>query len=191
MSEPELADALSVSRPTLNRWINGKNLPHMAIRESVLSALAVPFPSLPPTAPDIIDKLTIAQNRLMAEAEEAPILTEHVLHAGMYSRTITMQPNTVLVGALIKVPTIVITVGHAKVLVGKEWADVDGYRVLPAQAGRKQLFVSIGALIITMIFPTSAKTVSEAEAEFTDECELLLSRRHPDLNTVINTGEQV
>ncbi len=127
----------------------------------------------------------------MAEAEECAILTEHVLHAGMYSRTITMQPNTVLVGALIKVPTIVITVGHAKVLVGKDWADVDGYRVLPAQAGRKQLFVSIGPLIITMIFPTSAKTASEAEAEFTDECELLLSRRYPDLNTVINTGEQV
>jgi len=32
MSEKQIADALSVSRPTFNRWINGKTLPHVAMR---------------------------------------------------------------------------------------------------------------------------------------------------------------
>ena len=151
-----------------------------------MSALAIPFPCLPPTAPDIIEKLTLAQTKLL-EREQVAILTEHVIHAGIYSRTITMPPNTVLIGAHIKRPTIVITVGSAKVLVGKDWADVDGYQVLPASAGRKQIFISRGPFVITMIFPTSAKTVSEAEAEFTDEHELLLS--HTQENAVVITGE--
>jgi|SRR5882757_5541488 len=37
MSEQEIADALSVSRPTVNRWINGKNLPYNAMRKPVVS----------------------------------------------------------------------------------------------------------------------------------------------------------
>jgi transcriptional regulator with XRE-family HTH domain len=32
LSEKQIADALSVSRPTFNRWINGKSLPHIAMR---------------------------------------------------------------------------------------------------------------------------------------------------------------
>ncbi len=35
MSDGELADALSVSRPTVNRWINGKNLPYNALRKAI------------------------------------------------------------------------------------------------------------------------------------------------------------
>jgi hypothetical protein len=124
----------------------------------------------------------------MLETEQVPIVTDHVLHAGMYSRTITMPPYTPLVGALIKIPTLVITVGDGCVYVDGEWKIVRGYRVIPGCKGRKQAFFSIGPLIITMIFPTSAKTVQEAEEEFTDEHELLLSRRQ-DLNTVTTTGE--
>lgn len=32
MSESQIADALSISRPTFNRWINGRSLPHIAMR---------------------------------------------------------------------------------------------------------------------------------------------------------------
>lgn len=37
MSDREIADALMVSRPTVNRWSNGKNLPHRAVRRSILN----------------------------------------------------------------------------------------------------------------------------------------------------------
>ena len=107
----------------------------------------------------------------------------------MYSRTIIMPPETPLIGALIKIPTLVITVGSGKVFVNGKWQDVNGYQVIPGCAGRKQAFFSIGPLIITMVFPTKARTVEEAEAEFTDEAHLLLSRRQDEMNTVTITGE--
>jgi hypothetical protein len=152
-----------------------------------MSALAVQYPALPPTALDVLEKLNAAQD-ICLRHEQVPIKTDHMIHAGMYSRTITMPPHTILIGTLIKIPTLVITIGQAKVLVGKDWADVDGYQVLPASSGRKQIFVSIGPFIVTMLFPTKAKTVEEAENEFTDETEILLSRRQ-DMNTVVITGE--
>lgn len=127
------------------------------------------------------------QGALLA-TEQVDIPTDHVIHGGMYLRTITMPPGTVLMGALVKIPTTVITVGAAKVYVGGVWREVTGYNVLPARARRKQIFVSIGALIVTMMFPTKARTVEEAEREFTDEHELLLSHRQ-DLNSVRITGE--
>lgn len=153
-----------------------------------MSALAIPYPSLPATESEVLEKLATVQGKML-QLEQVPIRTDHVLHAGMYSRTITLPPNTVLVGALIKLPTLVITVGSAKVLVGKDWADVDGFQVLPASANRKQVFVSKGAFIVTMVFPTSAKTVEEAEKEFTDEWQLLLSHRQEEMNSVVVTGE--
>jgi len=152
-----------------------------------LSAISVAVPLVPPTAPEFIRKLCEVQLVEM-EKEQLPIYTEHVIHAGMYSRTVTMPPNSRLIGALIKIPTMVIVVGCASVLVGAEKVEIQGYAVLPASAGRKQVFESKGPVIITMIFPTKARTIEEAEMEFTSECELLLSRRQ-DLNSVIITEE--
>lgn len=37
MSDREVADVLMVSRPTINRWSNGKNLPHRRVRKSVFT----------------------------------------------------------------------------------------------------------------------------------------------------------
>jgi len=37
INDQQLADALSVSRPTINRWINGRNLPYLAMRKPVIT----------------------------------------------------------------------------------------------------------------------------------------------------------
>ena len=138
---------------------------------------------------EVIEYLTSAQNEMLKE-EQVPIFTEHVLHGGMYARTITMPPWTRLIGAYIKVPTIVVTVGEGLVSVGMKARWVRGYQVIAGSAKRKQAFVTLGQpLVITAMFPTQAKTVAEAEAEFTDEAELLLSRRQ-DLNKITITEEQ-
>lgn len=153
-----------------------------------MTALLVEYPALSATTPEVIELLNKAQYLCM-KREQVPIKTDHVIHAGMYARTITMPAETVLIGTLIKIPTTVITVGSARVLVGRDWADVDGYQVLPGSANRKQIFVSRTAFIVTMIFPTSAQTVEEAEKEFTDEYEILLSRKQEEMNSVLITGE--
>lgn len=145
--------------------------------------------ALPPTAPEVVEELELYQHEMMRGAEETPIFTEHLLHGGLYARTITLPPYTRLIGALMQVPTTVITVGEGLVSVGRDMQPVRGYKVIPGRAGRKQVFVTLGGpLIITMLFPTKAKTVEEAEAELTREAHLLLSRRQ-ELNSVTITGE--
>jgi DNA-binding transcriptional regulator YiaG len=36
MSDSEIANSLSISRPTLNRWINGRTAPHLAVKKAAV-----------------------------------------------------------------------------------------------------------------------------------------------------------
>jgi hypothetical protein len=118
---------------------------------------------------------------------QVPIATHHVLHGGLYARTITIPAGVVLTGALIKIPTLLIVSGHVAVTVGEKTVELAGYNVLPASAGRKQAYLALSDTEITMVFPTSAMTVEEAEDEFTNEAYLLFSRSGE--NMVVITGE--
>jgi len=151
---------------------------------STLSTLS----TLPAPSPEALAKVYIAEERILQQ-EQAPLRTEHVLHAGLYARTVRMPAGIVGVGALIKRATLLIANGDALAFVGEGWAEITGYNVLPASSGRKQIFVTRGPLELTMIFPTQAKTVAEAEEEFTDETEMLMSRADDSGDTVIITGE--
>ena len=51
-----------------------------------------------------------------------------------------------------------------------------GTHIFRASAGRRQIFVAYEDTTISMSFATRAKTLLEAEAEFTDETDLLMSR---------------
>jgi hypothetical protein len=90
-------------------------------------------------------------------------------------------------GVLITIPTVLIVSGHATLFIGGEDVELKGYAVIPASAGRKQAVYAHADTLFTMLFPTAARTVEEAEREFTDEPERLASRRAP--NHVTNTGE--
>jgi len=37
MTDLQIADALSVSRPTVSRWMHGKNLPHIGLRKPIFN----------------------------------------------------------------------------------------------------------------------------------------------------------
>ena len=39
LSLTQLADRCTVSRPTVERWLMGKNLPHQVIRKAIVSCL--------------------------------------------------------------------------------------------------------------------------------------------------------
>ena len=121
------------------------------------------------------------------ELPQKAIATKHLFHAGTYARTITIARNTMLTGALIKRATVVILSGDVIVYLGDESIRLQGYNVLPASAGRKQAYLALADTTITMLFATNAKTVEEAEQEFTDEYDSLLS--HSCENEVVITGE--
>jgi hypothetical protein len=132
------------------------------------------------------DKLTRIQNEIL-EKPQIEVNTEHIIHGGMYVRTIRLAPEVVLVGALVKVSTVLIVNGKTEVFTGESWIELDGYHVIPARAGRKQIFVTREETSITMIFRTDAKTVEQAEEEFTSEAEALMSRKNEN-DTVLVTG---
>lgn len=116
--------------------------------------------------------------------------TNHVLHAGMYARTLITPPYTLITGALIKIPTILITHGEITAYVGDGNVRLHGYNVLPASAGRRQAVFSHDTdAYYTMIFPTTHKTVEDAEKQFTDEYNLLASHRDEKFNYTVVTGE--
>lgn len=116
--------------------------------------------------------------------------TNHILHAGMYARTLSTPPFTIITGALIKIPTILITYGDITAYVGHGTVRVSGYNVLPAGANRRQAVFSHDTNAhYTMIFPSSAKTVEEAERQFTDEYDLLASHKDEKYNSALITGE--
>lgn len=130
--------------------------------------------------------------RLESLARELPqvrIVTRHVIHGGMYARTVCVPANVMITGALVKLPTLLIVDGDAVVHLDGESARLTGHCVLPASAGRKQAFVALADTHITMLFPTAARSVAQAEREFTDEVDLLASRLDPETNHVIITGE--
>jgi hypothetical protein len=112
-----------------------------------------------------------------AALPQIEVQTDHVLHAGVYTRTLHVPAESVVVGALVKIPTTLIVIGHTRVFTGEEWIELNGYCVIEGQAGRKQIVVTQGPTIFAMIFRTDAKTIAEAEEEFTDEAEHLISRK--------------
>lgn len=143
---------------------------------------------LPPTSEDVLAGVNRIQDAIL-QVPQVEIATEHVIHGGMYVRTIRLDAGVVLVGALIKVPTVLIISGSTRVFTGVGWIELEGYHVIPAGAGRKQIFVTRTETVITMAFRTDAKTVEQAEEEFTGEAEKLMSR-HSDKDTVTITGDK-
>jgi hypothetical protein len=135
----------------------------------------------------LLEKLMSVQDELL-KCPQIDIQTEHIIHGGMYTRTIRLDAGIVLVGALVKVPTVLIVSGKTKVFTGDGWIELEGYHIIPARAGRKQIFVTQEPTSITMIFRTDAKTVEQAEEEFTSEAEALMSRKN-DNDTITITEE--
>lgn len=142
---------------------------------------------LPAMSKAAVDKARALEGE-MVKLPQADIQTLHLLHAGLYQRTIKIPAGVSLTGALIKRSTSLVVSGHCLVYIGDECLRLHGYHIVPASAHRKQAFVAVSDTYLTMSFATQATTVEQAEEEFTDEVEMLMSRRS-DLNTIMITGE--
>ena len=148
------------------------------------------YTKLAPSSPEAIDKVRRFADMLL-QLPQIPFVTEHLLHAGLYTRTVRLPPDTAIAAVLIKVPTVLITVGWGKIYTGDEVIDVEGYSVLPGSAGRKCACVTASEFAVSMIFQTTAKTVEEAEKQFTDEHDLLVPLSKTDEHIILITGEQL
>lgn len=78
-----------------------------------------------------------------------------------------------LTGAEITRATLLIFSGHAVVTMGDSVRELDGYHVLPAEAGRKQAFLALADTDLTMLLQPTPATSRTAEGQFTTEPERL------------------
>lgn len=152
------------------------------------SALAITGNRIPVMNEDDINHVCRLEDFILS-LPQVEIDVYHTIHGGMYARTIVVPAGIVLTGVVIDLATILIVSGHTKVFIGEDVIEIEGYHVIPAGAHRKQAVATISNTCFTMLFPTQAKTVKEAEDEFTKESERLASRLNPDLNHITITGE--
>jgi hypothetical protein len=156
-----------------------------------MSDLAIPLPTiaaLVPPSPATLDKLAQALEIIKAQPQ-VPLATEHLFHGGMYARTIRLIPGEWMIGSRIKLPTVLIVHGNCTVLLGDETVNLSGYNIIPGCAGRQQLFLAHSPVEMTLIFPTSAVTVEEAENEVFADADQLMSRTDASRDTITITGQ--
>jgi hypothetical protein len=145
--------------------------------------------SIPAMSNTAIDKVNRFHDELI-KRPQGTVHTNHILHGGTYVRTIWMAAGFVMTSALIKIPTTLIVQGDVAIFVGEDNPlELSGYNVLPASAGRKVVIVSRSDAYLTMLFPTDVGTLAEAEAQFTDEADLLMSSHDGSANDILITGE--
>lgn len=101
---------------------------------------------------------------------ECPMRTSHFLFAGMYVRTLFVPAGIVFTGARVNPETVMVVSGDVKLSVGDgSVRTLIGYNVLRCASKRKQLFEALTDASITIMYPSKARTLAEAEREFTDE----------------------
>ena len=130
-----------------------------------------------------IDKVR-QYEELVLSCPQTKIPTHHLLHAGMYSRSIMIPAGHTLTGVLMKISTILILSGDFVLFAGDKAVKLTGYNVLAGEPNRKQAGVAITDTWATMLFPTNAKTIEEAENQFTDEGNILWSRYEGAVNHI-------
>ena len=140
--------------------------------------------TIPAMNEDTLASVRLIESELM-ERPQVPVHTHHVLHGGVYTRSMNMPKGCVLTGALIKIPTTLIISGCVSIATGDDTLQFEGYSVVPALAGRKQVMYANEDSHLTMLFPTAAETVKDAEIEFTDEYTMLGSHKANGDTTVI------
>lgn len=151
-----------------------------------MNGIATLSPGINAMSPQAIANVEALEKNIQ-NCPQVAISTHHVLHGGMYVRTILIPAGVVLTGALVKVATTLIITGDIEVSRGDSSKRCTGVAILAASANRKQAFVAYEDTTVTMVFPTKAKTIEEAETEFTDDAHKLMSRRYQ--NIVVITGE--
>ena len=149
--------------------------------QTITAALVPPTPAMIAQLDEI--------NKLILSCPQIELATEHLFHGGMYARTIRLKPETVIMGSLLKLATVLIIHGDCSVLIGDQRVELTGYNVIPGCAGRKQFFWTHGPVEMTMIYPTALGTVEEAEDEVFAESDQLMSRRDGSGDTIVVTGE--
>lgn len=174
-------------RSDLVQCADGEPVREIAVDADALRMQPLGISAIPSVSAEVLAWIREVEGR-SRQFEQLQVITRHILHAGMYARTVELPAMGIFTNVLIKIPTLIVVSGYCYMLAGGQWAKFAGYNVFPAMAGRKQICITKEPTSVTMLFPTHAKTVEEAERQFTDEIADLLSSKQPECNSEVITG---
>lgn len=140
-----------------------------------MSSFLAKSSALPPCDGSALEALQQLEDEI-ASRPQITLPVEHHLHAGVYSRTVFIPKGIVACGVIINRPTQLIMSGHCRLTTGDKVVELEGFHVLDGEGHRKQIAYALEDTYFTMLFATNAKTVEEAETEFTDEADRLQTR---------------
>ena len=103
--------------------------------------------------------------------------TSHVIHGGMYARTVLIPAGTTMTGAMTNADNICVVCGDITVTTDDGPMRLIGFHVLPAKAGSKRVGVAHADTYWTALFVTDKSDIQDIEAQLTDEPDRLLTRR--------------
>jgi hypothetical protein len=124
-----------------------------------------------------------ALERELALFPQVDLSTTHLVHGGMYARTIFIPAGVALTGALTEMDNICVLYGDITVTTDEGPRRLTGFHVLPAKAGAKRAGVTHAETWWTTIIPTELTDISAIEEAMTTEADRLQSR-NPALGNV-------
>lgn len=113
----------------------------------------------------------------MLSMPQVDLATEHLVHGGMYARTILIPAGTLLTGAETKCDNICVVVGDITVTTDDGTIRLTGHHIIPASAGFKRAGIAHADTLWTTFMQTDEVEVQAIERQMTDETELLQTNR--------------
>jgi hypothetical protein len=142
-----------------------------------MTALSVPTLTIPTMSEPAMAKVRRLEQHLLATEPQIDLQYQHEIYAGLYDRTVLVPAGYTITGTPVKIETLLTIVGDVIIGLDGNETRVTGFAKIRAAAHRMGVFTAITDTFISMSFATQAKTVEEAEAQFTDEAHRLASRR--------------
>ncbi len=136
-------------------------------------------------SPESVRKL----EAVLLDLPQVDLSTSHLVHGGMYARTIYIPAGTVLTGALTNCDNICVMCGDITVTTDEGPQRLVGFNVLPAKAGAKRAGITHEGTWWTTLFVTDKTDIAEAEAQMTSEADQLQTRRQCIANDRVDAIE--
>ena len=126
----------------------------------------------------------LAFEQMLLQEQQVHFHAEHLIHGGMYARTVLIPAGIAATGAELNVDTISILFGDITVSTDDGVQRLTGWHVLPASSGTKRVGVVHADTYWTTVMVNPASTVPEAEAFMTNDHQRLLTNRVLPDNTL-------
>lgn len=126
----------------------------------------------------------LAFEQMLLQEQQVHFNAEHLIHGGMYARTVLIPAGVAATGAELNVDTISILFGDITVSTDDGVQRLTGWHVLPASSGTKRVGVVHADTYWTTVMINPASTVPEAEEFMTDDHQRLLTKRVLPDNTL-------